>query len=254
MHKRLADYLRQLSGPSRSAHGNQHLGRLLAFTAGAINAGGFLVVKQYTSHMSGMVSSIADNLVIGQAELALLACGAVATFAAGAAMSSILINIGRTAEARSLYALPLLVEAALICLFGLLTADLVRGPAVGATALVTLLCFVMGCQNAIITKISKAEIRTTHVTGLVTDIGIELGRWLYFGVGGRERHPGAVREDRDKLLLLSSLLGAFMLGAMLGAIGFKLAGGMAALLPASVLALAAVVPMADDLGWYLRRK
>jgi uncharacterized membrane protein YoaK (UPF0700 family) len=254
MHKRLAAYLRQLSGPARSAHGNQHLGRLLAFTAGAINAGGFLIVKQYTSHMSGLVSSVADKLVIGEAGPALLACGAVAAFTAGAALSSVLINIGRQAEARSLYALPMLVEAALICAFGLLTADLVRGPALGEAALVGLLCFVMGGQNAIITKISKAEIRTTHVTGLVTDIGIELGRWLYFSASGRGQHPGAVREDRDKLLLLASLLGAFVLGALLGALGFKLLGGMAALLPAAMLALAAVVPMADDLGWYLRRK
>lgn len=44
---------------------------------------------------------------------------------------------------------------------------------------VALLCFVMGLQNAMITKISKAEIRTTHVTGLVTDIGIEIGKSLY---------------------------------------------------------------------------
>ena len=36
----------------------------------------------------------------------------------------------------------------------------------------------MGLQNAIMTKISKAEIRTTHMTGVVTDIGIELGRLL----------------------------------------------------------------------------
>jgi uncharacterized membrane protein YoaK (UPF0700 family) len=252
MHKRLADYLRHLSGPARSAHGNQHLGRLLAFTAGAINAGGFLIVKQYTSHMSGMVSSVADNLVIGELGLALLACGAVAAFTGGAIMSSVLINIGRQAQARSLYALPMLVEAALICAFGLLTADMVRGPLLGGSALVGLLCFVMGCQNAIITKISKAEIRTTHVTGLVTDIGIELGRWLYFSAAGTP--ADGVREDRDKLLLLSSLLGSFMLGALLGALGFKLAGGIAALLPAAMLALAAVVPMADDLGWYLRRK
>lgn len=254
MHRRLAAYLRHLSGPARSAHGNQHLGRLLAFTAGAVNAGGFLIVKQYTSHMSGLVSSVADNLAVGQFGLAVLACSAVAAFTSGAIASSLLINIGRQAAARSLYALPMLMEAGLIGLFGLLTADMVRGPAAGTDTLVGLLCFVMGCQNAIITKISKAEIRTTHVTGLVTDIGIELGRWLYFTLGGHAPHPGAVREDRDKLALLASLLGAFVLGALLGALGFKLAGGLAALLPAAMLAAAAVVPMADDLGWYLRRK
>ena len=36
-----------------------------------------------------------------------------------------------------------------------------------------------GLQNALITKLSRAEIRTTHITGIVTDIGIELGKLLY---------------------------------------------------------------------------
>ena len=41
------------------------------------------------------------------------------------------------------------------------------------------LCYIMGLQNAVITKISNAEIRTTHITGLVTDLGIEIGKMLY---------------------------------------------------------------------------
>ncbi len=62
-----------------------------------------------------------------------------------------------------------------------------------------------GLQNAIITKISRAEIRTTHVTGLTTDIGIEIGKALYWNRGHRHLH--AVVADRSKLRLLSSLLG-----------------------------------------------
>ena len=36
---------------------------------------------------------------------------------------------------------------------------------------VVLLCFIMGLQNAVITKLSRADIRTTHITGIITDIG-----------------------------------------------------------------------------------
>jgi len=45
----------------------------------------------------------------------------------------------------------------------------VQGLFVSAT--VMLLCFIMGLQNAVISKISRSEIRTTHVTGLVTRRG-----------------------------------------------------------------------------------
>lgn len=61
-----ANYARYLIGTQRTAESNRELGFVLAFVAGAINAGGFLAVKQYTSHVTGMVSSLADNLALGQ--------------------------------------------------------------------------------------------------------------------------------------------------------------------------------------------
>jgi len=69
----------------------------------------------------------------------------------------------------------LVAESVLILIFGLLAGQLTwihRD-----WVYVAVLCFTMGLQNAIITKISKAQIRTTHVTGMITDIGIELARW-----------------------------------------------------------------------------
>ncbi|WP_261534579.1 YoaK family protein, partial [Burkholderia multivorans] len=104
----------------------------------------------------------------------------------------------------SQYAMPLILEATLLLLFGLLGSGLETHHVLFVPATVCLLCYVMGLQNAMITKISKAEIRTTHVTGLVTDIGIELGKLIYWNVGASQRD--LVRADRQKLLLLGSLL------------------------------------------------
>ncbi len=61
----------------------------------------------------------------------------------------------------------------------MLGARLARIEGLFVPATVMLLCFIMGLQNAVITKLSHAEIRTTHVTGVVTDIGIELGKLSY---------------------------------------------------------------------------
>jgi uncharacterized membrane protein YoaK (UPF0700 family) len=103
----------------------------------------------------------------------------------------------------------------------------------------------MGLQNAIITKISQAEIRTTHVTGMVTDIGIELGKAMYWN--RRRLETGAVRADGGKLWLLTSLVGLFFIGGVTGAIGFNHIGFLATLPLAVVVLVLAAVPVVDDL-------
>jgi uncharacterized membrane protein YoaK (UPF0700 family) len=241
------EYLRGFARPQRTDQNNRRLGRWLAFIAGAANAGGFLAVGQYTSHMSGIVSALADNFAVGDFGLIVAGLSSLAAFIAGAATSAIMINWGRRRRAHSEYALPLMLEAVLLLCFGLLGSNLENNRFLFVPATVGLLCYVMGLQNAIITKISKAEIRTTHMTGIVTDIGIELGKLFYWNVS--ESGPGvtAVRADRSRLRLLASLLGMFFIGGLAGALGFKYVGFISTLPLSAMLVVLAVVPLMDDL-------
>lgn len=66
-----ASFFHSLTTRVRTRRANRRLGAVLAFVAGAVNAGGFLAVQRYTSHMTGIVSGIADDLVLGQAALAM---------------------------------------------------------------------------------------------------------------------------------------------------------------------------------------
>jgi uncharacterized membrane protein YoaK (UPF0700 family) len=239
------EYLRGFARPQRTDQNNRRLGRWLAFIAGAANAGGFLAVGQYTSHMSGIVSALADNLSVGDFGLIVAGLSSLAAFITGAAASAIIW--GRRRRAQSEYALPLMLEAVLLLCFGLLGSNLENNRFLFVPATVGLLCYVMGLQNAIITKISKAEIRTTHMTGIVTDIGIELGKLFYWNVS--ESGPGvtAVRADRSRLRLLASLLGMFFIGGLAGALGFKYVGFISTLPLSAMLVVLAVVPLMDDL-------
>jgi len=241
------EYLRGFARPERTGRNNRRLGRWLAFIAGAANAGGFLAVGQYTSHMSGIVSALADNLAVDDFGLIVAGLSSLAAFMTGAATSAIMINWGRRRQAQSEYALPLMLEAVLLLVFGLLGSNLENNRFLFVPATVGLLCYVMGLQNAIITKISKAEIRTTHMTGIVTDIGIEIGKLFYWNVS--EPGPGvsAVRADRSRLRLLSSLLGMFFIGGLAGALGFKYVGFISTLPLSAMLVVLAVVPLVDDL-------
>jgi uncharacterized membrane protein YoaK (UPF0700 family) len=197
--------------------------------------------------MSGIVSALADNFAVGDFGLIVAGLSSLAAFTTGAATSAIMINWGRRRRAQSEFALPLMLEAVLLLCFGLLGSNLENNRFLFVPATVGLLCYVMGLQNAIITKISKAEIRTTHMTGIVTDIGIELGKLFYWNVS--ESGPGvaAVRADRSRLRLLASLLGMFFIGGLAGALGFKYVGFISTLPLSAMLVVLAVVPLMDDL-------
>ncbi len=238
-------YLDTLSGARRTPRGDRHLGLLLAYIAGAVNAGGFLAVKRYTSHMTGIVSGVADDLALGLLGPAAAGSVALATFVLGSACTALLTNWGRRRGLSGLYALPLLVEAVALLVFGLLGASLHLAIDVVIPVTVLLLCFIMGLQNAVITKISRAQIRTTHLTGVLTDIGIELGRLLYWNRSplDRELH---VRADRQRLGIHAALVLAFFVGGVCGAIAFKHAGFVATVPLAVLLGVVSLPPLLRD--------
>ena len=242
-------FARRLTGPDRTRRANQQLGWALAFVAGATNAGAFLAVQQYTSHVTGMVSQVADFLALGNLQAAAAAVGALLSFLAGAAASAVMVSFARRRQLKSLFALPLLLEALLMLVFGLLGARLSAVHGLFVPVTVMLLCFMMGLQNAVITKVSHAEIRTTHLTGVVTDLGIELGKLLYWN---KLQGDGTLRvqADRRRLLVLGLLVAAFFMGGLLGAVGFQQLGYLATLPLAALLVVLAIVPAADDLRDY----
>ena len=174
-------------------------------------------------------------------------------FIAGAASSAVMINWARKRKLEAEYALPLIVEAILLLVFGLLGGNIAGYEWLFVPVTVMLLCYIMGLQNAMITKLSHAEIRTTHVTGMITDIGIELGKALYWNSNrhGPDMH---VHADIGKLKNLSRLVLFFFLGGTVGSMGFRYIGFGFTLLPAAVLILLTLVPLTDDVRRLLRQR
>jgi uncharacterized membrane protein YoaK (UPF0700 family) len=238
--------IRGWTGVQRSPETNLRLGLVLTFVAGATNAGGFLAVGSYTSHMTGIVSSVADDLVLGNITLALAGIVCLLAFVAGAMCTAVLVNWGLRQQLRSSYSLPLLLESGALLVFGLFGAAIAAWSQLFVPVTVVLLCFIMGLQNAVITKISKAEIRTTHITGLVTDLGIELGKLLYMN----RSHPGTpVRANRQRLRVHLVLVLGFFLGGLMGALGFKYWGYITTVPLAALLWVLCLRPLLADLRW-----
>lgn len=228
----------KLAAHRRTGVTDAALGTLLAFIAGAINAGGFIAIGKYTSHMTGIISAVADDVALGALGAAGLGLLLFAAFTAGAGVSAILINWGRRNYRERQYVYPLFAEALLLIGFG--AAGLLQ-PATFVAVAAPLLCFIMGLQNATITKISGARVRTTHVTGMVTDIGIELGKLAYVARSDApDRHP--VVANLARLSIHGRMVALFFVGGIVGAVGFGHLGfGFSA--PLAALLIAVVLPV-----------
>lgn len=238
-------YLHQLISRERNQRANRHLGALLAFLAGAVNAGGFVMLGQFSSHITGAVARIGMHATDGDFDMLQIGLGLLFSFLFGSICASLLISWGRQRQLHGQYAAALMLEAALLASFGLFgeTLEKVVWLLLPLPALV--LSVAMGLQNALITKVSNAEIRTTHLTGIITDIGIELGKLLYWNRPSVDA-PGIV-ASRPKLRILTLLVLMFLSGSLFGGLGFRNFGYQAALPLAGLLGLLALAPMADHL-------
>lgn len=234
--------LATIAGPHRSPRRNRHLASVLALNAGVLNSAGFIAVTTYTSHMTGLTAAVADHLVTGDRRLVFIGLTAIGMFVVGAMTCAVLFNWARRRELQSRFAGVIVLEALLILVFGLLASSL-EGSA-RDWVIIGVLGFTMGLQNAIITKISGAQIRTTHVTGMITDIGIELGKALY-----RSRRPGIppVLAHRERLGLHTVLVAMFFIGGVIGAAGYLLIGFPVVLPAAALLLTLAMPPVLADL-------
>lgn len=217
-------------GDDRTEGIDQALAGLLSLVAGGLNAVGFLIAGSFTANMTGNISAFADHLAHGDLVLALSFGGLVVAFVAGAGSAALLIHAGERRAIRCIYALAIMLQALILLAMG---AGFALWPETASQALlVVVLSFVMGLQNAVTTLISHARVRTTHVSGMATDIGIELATLL--------NDPGLRRITLPKLRLHSLTLGCFALGGVIGALLFTIAGHWLFVMAAALLLMIAL--------------
>jgi uncharacterized membrane protein YoaK (UPF0700 family) len=227
-------------GNARSNDVDRRLACTLAAIAGALNTAAFHAVGFFSANMTGNVSALSDHAALGEWLIGAFYLVIVLTFITGAAVSTLLINAGRRREILSIYAVSILAEAVLMALLGcaeLWLPQVQRGP-----VLILGLSFLMGLQNAVVTRISDARVRTTHVSGMATDIGIELS--MLFDIARGHELDADAAPYRSKLQLHVQTVLSFLAGGVVGvlvyqAIGSRLLFGAAALL--LVIALAGIL-------------
>lgn len=194
-------------------------GILLTFSAGLVNAVAYLgFANQAVTHVTGSITLASVAMALSDWSSVGHLLAVVLAFFVGAFISGLVIK-GDTLRLGRGYGYILLLESALLIISMLLyTRSSFSGQLVASLT--------FGLQNAMVSTFSGAVIRTTHMTGILTDIGAKLGRWV----------RGAPMNKR-RLLLYIYLLAGFIAGGAAGAFLFLRMHYSALMIPAFITAL-----------------
>ncbi len=212
---------------------------LLAAAAGAVNGFAFLECQQFVTHVTGTVTRL--GLSWHSWDLAAEYATVLVAFVIGAVISVVWIQGRAYCGKRPSWAAPLVVVSLILVSVGVaghFGAFVPFGSRVASDPppfiLLSLLAFAMGLQNAAVATTTGLAIRTTHLTGPATDLGIQLGTaWFARGTERRAALVGA--------MLRSGKIAAFMLGAGLSLPLADVLGYMALICPSGLVLTASAL-------------
>lgn len=193
-------------GKPRSFRHNLRLASILSFVAGIVNINGVLSMNILTTNVTGHFAFFSRDFVEGRYGPAVLFILYILFFLFGAFVSGFLIEWVWRRKPSVSHAAPMFLEMSIL----VIVAFSGHSASVRTEWIACALLFAMGVQNALVTKVSKATVRTTHLTGLFTDLGIELSQVLFY--------KGQVesRKLSGSILLRVFIIVFFFLGGVCG--------------------------------------
>ncbi|MGO4877424.1 YoaK family protein [Pedobacter psychrotolerans] len=215
-------------GKSRTLSHNLKIASLLSFVAGVVNVAGFLAVQKLTTNVTGHFAFFVDEVFKLHLGASMAYFLYIFFFFLGSFTSSFLIEIISRKNMRYVFVIPTIIECIILFLVALFGKTLItENPNLIACSLL----FAMGLQNSLVTRISGALIRTTHLTGLFTDLGIELSQ-LFFR---------KTEEQRRKLITNTQLrlriICFFFIGGVIGGLTYPALGLHNLFIPTIILIL-----------------
>lgn len=217
------------TGIRRTHIHNVRLATLLSLTAGSVNAGGFLGFSVLTTNVTGHAALFAEKVSLRDWKTSWVIAFWMLLFLGGAFISSLIINmIGM--NQRYSYLIPVLLELGILITIAAM-GSYFKNSLPGRQVCAGSLLFAMGMQNALVSMISRSVVRTTHLTGTFTDLGIELAQLIRVRSDGRS---ALVSRIILKLVIILS----FITGALIGAHAFQLIHFYSFYVPASILVFA----------------
>jgi uncharacterized membrane protein YoaK (UPF0700 family) len=195
---------------------------ILAFIAGIINVVGLLGFSHQTvSHLTGNTSMLAAAIATCDFSAALRFGLVIGSFLLGTVLSGFIIQ-DTALKLGHRYGATMLLESFFLCLaVPLLKHDSMDG----------MYCLACACglQNAMVSTYSGTVVRTTHVSGMFTDLGIFLGHALR-----------GLPIDHKRMRMCFLVISAFLCGGVAGAALYRSIGYSSLLIPAGLTAFASL--------------
>jgi uncharacterized membrane protein YoaK (UPF0700 family) len=196
-------------GKNRTSKHNLRLAILLSFVAGIVNVTGVLAVKTLTTNVTGHFAFFAEEVTKHDYKEAITFLIYTLFFLAGAFTSNFLAELVSEKKQHLSHLPAIVIEIIILITLGLF-GNQSNFYLFGGKWIAFGLLFAMGIQNALVTKISRSTVRTTHLTGLFTDLGIELSQ-LFFYKKTEER-----KALKTSIYLRLSIITFFFLGCFCG--------------------------------------
>lgn len=191
---------------NRTQKDNLRIAMLLSFVAGLINVAGFLAVKQLTTNVTGHFAFFVEEIYLLDVWRGLVYFLFVFFFFLGSFTSGVLIEWIARVNERYVFVIPVIIETIILIFIGMYGEELiVQNPNLIAYSLL----FAMGLQNALVTMISNAVVRTTHLTGLFTDLGIEFSQLFFYKTSGHRKGLLSSIQLRMSIIVFFLLGGVF---------------------------------------------
>lgn len=230
-------------GKSRTYKHNLRIATILSFVAGMVNVTGFLAFHQLTTNVTGHFALFIRDVASFDFWLGTIYFLYIFSFLFGSFASSYLIETFKENKKLNVFVWPTIIEAIIFVCIGLTTNEFQLK---FSEVIVCVLLFSMGWQNSFVTKISNAVVRTTHLTGLFTDLGIELSQLLF-----PDRHPNRGKL-KSNIKLHFYVICFFFSGGLVGGFLFsKLNLGLKTLLFGAIILVASL--FYDDFRFKLLR-
>lgn len=228
-------------GKSRTLKHNLKLASLLSAVAGIVNVTGVFALHQLTTNVTGHFAFFADEVGRRNFTSASGYLLFILAFLSGAVVSAWLLEVMLRRNKQLVYLPPISLELLVLVAVALLNREFVLQNRI---AVACSLLFAMGLQNALVTRISNAVVRTTHLTGLFTDLGIEIAQ-LYF-----YRRQEQWQKLTASIKLRLTIISFFFLGCIVGGFAFSVYAMKTLLLAAAILVVGLVY---DNLKYRVMR-
>lgn len=205
---------------SRTLSDNVKLGVLTAFSAGMVNIASLLLFFSFSSNVTGHYAILAAELVKGNLYQAAVVLGWILLFFFGGFVSNMFVTHLNKKNTYVAHAIPVVLEIICLVTVGIYGQFFYKETLAETEVMLSLMLFAMGLQNGLTASISNFAVKTTHLTGVTTDLGILFSMFTH-----KEYRKN--KELKGKAILLLSIAAAYLGGAVISGItymhmGFRL--------------------------------